>query len=424
MKGTRSIVRQLNLRLRLRSLFSIIIQDCLLFAAALTCWGLGAAQPVLQENNVIEKFRFTMEGGTVWERLQNAELLFVVDGAADETYTVMAGRFLSCFAILALSLLGIQLLIWLFGCLREYNMICRLLRPIDEIALEAERLSTAEPSMEELEHLEDALDHIQDISSETQIHVKNQELAGLEAAVNNLLRRLGDSYRQQSRFVDDASHELRTPIAVIQGYVRMLDRWGKTDAAVLEESIAAIQQEADHMQRLVDQLLFLARGDRKRQALKLEPVALGGLLQELYDEFCMIDTEHQYEITVERAYTVSADAALFKQAVRILIDNAVKYTPKDGKITLRLSGDSKQIAVEIQDTGIGIAPEALPHLFERFYRSDQARGGAADGAGLGLSIAKWIVDRHGGSFSITSALGVGSRFSILLPYSENETICS
>ena len=124
----------------------------------------------------------------------------------------------------------------------------------------------------------------------------DQELQGIEAAMNNLLRRMHESYQQQARFVNDASHELRTPIAVIQGYANMLDRWGREDESVLNESITAITHEADHMNQLVEQLLFLARGDSGRTKLKQEPINPGPMMQEIYEESLMIDENHPYRL--------------------------------------------------------------------------------------------------------------------------------
>lgn len=235
-----------------------------------------------------------------------------------------------------------------------------------------------------------------------------------------------ESYRQQVRFVDDASHELRTPIAVIQGYTNMLDRWGKDDETVLNESIAAIKTESDHMKTLVEQLLFLARGDMGRQQFKPEQIALADMLQEIHEESEMIDHKHPYALRVDRLCAAFADPAMLKQAVRILVDNAAKYTPEGGGITLRLRTDERGYpCIDVQDAGIGVAQKDVSHMFERFYRSDAARSSQTGGSGLGLSIAKWIVDQHGGYFEVVSAEGVGTRVSIHLPQkTETQTSAS
>ena len=264
--------------------------------------------------------------------------------------------------------------------------------------------------------IEDALEHIhpEQAEAERPLSFGDSDLVGVEAAMNNLLLRMRDTMRQQSRFVNDASHELRTPIAVIQGYANMLDRWGKTDEKILEEGISAIKNEADHMNYLVEQLLFLARGDSGRMSLNKQPVNTGELMREIYEESLMIDEDHRYRLMTEgESDEVSIDPGLMKQAVRILIDNAAKYTPKGEEILLSYGKNEKGSPyLQVQDLGQGISESELPHIFERFFRADEARGSA--GTGLGLSIAKWVVDKHGGHFEVLSRKDLGTRIRIVL----------
>ena len=239
----------------------------------------------------------------------------------------------------------------------------------------------------------------------------------LEKAINNLLDRMRDSYRQQSRFVSDASHELRTPIAVLQGYVNMLDRWGKNDEKILEESIEAIKGETEHMKKLVEQLLFLARGDSGRTKLNMEIFSLNEMIQEVFEESAMIDTSHRYVLKCsEDDISARGDLAMLKQTLRILLDNAAKYTPEGDEIILRTGiNDKGDPSFIIQDEGIGIAGSDVPHVFERFFRSDPARNKDGGGTGLGLSIAKWIIDKHGGYFNVLSREEIGTRITVSLP---------
>ena len=232
--------------------------------------------------------------------------------------------------------------------------------------------------------------------------------------MNNLLLRMRDSYRQQARFVNDASHELRTPIAVIQGYANLLDRWGKSDPQTLEEGISAIKNEADHMNHLVEQLLFLARGDSGKTVLELSQVNVCDLMREVYEESFMIDEAHRYRLQVpDEQILLTADPGLLKQAVRILTDNAAKYTkPGDDIILSAGRTDTGAPYLQVQDTGVGIAESEIPHIFERFYRSDEVRASA--GTGLGLSIAKWIIDKHGGHFEILARPSLGTRIRIVI----------
>jgi signal transduction histidine kinase len=247
------------------------------------------------------------------------------------------------------------------------------------------------------------------------LQIGDDDLAGLETAVNNLIVRMHNGYRQQVRFVDDASHELRTPIAVIAGYADMLDRWGKTDPQVLDESIRAIQTETEHMKTLVEQLLFLARGDAGRQSLTPVKLDLAVLAHEVWEESTMIDSDHRYVLDADTPVFVLADEALLKQAVRILVENAKKYSPQGTSITLRAYREARDACIEVQDNGIGVSQTDAQQMFDRFYRADSARNSQTGGSGLGLSIARWIVAKHRGRFHVTSYEGIGSRITILLP---------
>ena len=325
-----------------------------------------------------------------------------------------------------LSLFVLQTTFQFFSYFREDKKIRRILSPINEIALKADELSrlsfTEEKFQTETEEkyhaIEEALEHIQpdQVSAETPLSFTDSDLAGVEAAMNNLLLRMRDSYRQQARFVNDASHELRTPIAVILGYANMLDRWGKSDPKTLEEGIAAIKNETEHMNHLVEQLLFLARGDSGKTALEKTSLNICSLMQEIYEESFMIDEAHHYRLRTpeDTAITTEADAGLLKQAVRILIDNAAKYTPQGEDIILSTGRtNAGEPFLQVQDEGIGIAESELPKVFDRFYRSDEVRSSA--GTGLGLAIAKWIVDKHEGHFDILSRQDLGTRIRIILP---------
>jgi signal transduction histidine kinase len=216
------------------------------------------------------------------------------------------------------------------------------------------------------------------------------------------------------RFVSDASHELRTPISVIQGYANLLDRWGKRDEKTLQESINAIKEETANMKELVEQLLFLARGDNNTIALQIEEIRLKDLVGEVVSETQMIDSAHEYEAKLSDA-TISVDKGLIKQALRILVDNSIKYTETGGHILISAAIDGDFARLSVQDDGIGIRPEAVPNIFDRFYRTDESRARATGGAGLGLSIAKWIAARHGGHMEVLSREGIGTRISILIP---------
>ena len=240
--------------------------------------------------------------------------------------------------------------------------------------MKADELSKVTFSEDKYQQIEDAISNLQPEETEL-LSFGDSDLQGIEAAMNNLLIRMRDSHRQQARFVNDASHELRTPIAVIQGYANMLARWGREDEKVLDESITAIQHESEHMKHLVDQLLFLARGDSGKTTLTIENVSLNDLMQEVYEESFMIDETHPYRYhATEEVIMAEVDEGMLKQAVRILIDNAAKYTPQGKEIILKLGKTEEgRPYLQVQDTGIGMEQEDVAHMFERFYHRAQSR---------------------------------------------------
>ena len=337
---------------------------------------------------------------------------------AGETHLVELLPLLKLMALFGRPLLIAEGVIWLLGFMGGTRSARRLLKPLNRMAETAQRLTdaaSARPAMDEarFHDLEHAIEQI-DIGDK--LSTGDKDLKGLEDAINDLLARMHAAYRQQAQFVSDASHELRTPIAVIQGYARMLDRWGKEDPQVLEESIAAIKTESDHMKVLVEQLLFLARGDNGRQPLNPEPMDLSEMIAEVLEEYRMIDPDHEWRQGRLDAAPVCADPALIKQAARVLIDNAKRYTPAGGPIRLSAGTTGGQAWFEVQDNGIGISAEDVPHIFDCFFQADPAR--QRGGTGLGLSIAQWIVERHGGCFEVTSRPDIGTRIRVLLPLAE------
>ena len=430
-----SIVNRLHGHYRRQKAFDCLLFDLAAGALVFITWALTMESTVGGRITGLYRRWFTWDtalfrpgmGGifdslTYHVRIDGTEHAFDASGSA------------AAVLVLLLVLAGIQILFGIFGSMSDRHAIRRILRPIDEIALTAERLSgktlfSDKGEEESLQQIAAALDNIDDLDEEPRIAVMESELAGLEAAVNNMLRRLSVSQKRQIRFVDDASHELRTPIAVIQGYVGMLDRWGKEDPKVMEEAIAAIKSEAEHMKTLVDQLLFLARGESDRLELNMAKTDGCAILHELWEEYSMIDPDHQYTLHLPGSAPgqdsaaplfVTADPALLKQSLRTMLDNARKFTPAGGAITLTArtaagTAATPEVVLEIADSGIGIPPEDLPRIFDRFWRGASARSGVP-GSGRGLSIAKWIVERHSGRIDAASAPGLGTRIGVALPW--------
>ena len=298
---------------------------------------------------------------------------------------------------------------------RGFRAIRRGLAPIATLAEKAKNFSAFQPP-HQIRDLTGKIKNINASRLDTRLSVSTaqSELKELTGAINGMLDRINESYRSQMRFVSDASHELRTPIAVIQGYANLLDRWGKNDEKALEESINAIKSEAASMKELVEQLLFLARGDNDSLKLNLEEVDLTALVSEIIRETEMIDPGHQFSFVSKDSVTIVCDAQLIKQAVRIFVDNSIKYTPAGERISASVYKEDDSVKVVVQDNGIGISPENLPYVFDRFYRSDDSRARKTGGTGLGLSIAKWIIERHGGTAEILSRKDIGTRVTITL----------
>ena len=257
---------------------------------------------------------------------------------------------------------------------------------------------------------------VQNLDKRLDVGGSHDELKDLAQTFNQMIDRIQSSYERQNRFVSDASHELRTPVAVIQSYADLLDRWGMDHRDVMEESVDAIKDETDNMKQLIEKLLFLARADKNQLTLKKKEFVLDDLLEEIASESRLLDTGHTITHRIETAgIEIYADRSYLKQALRVFMDNAIKYTPSGGAIEISALKAKKQVTIAVTDTGIGIPTEDIPLVFDRFYRSDLSRTRESGGHGLGLSIAKWIIESHNGKVEVQSAVGKGTRISIHLP---------
>lgn len=414
-----SIARRINRSVWCRLFFAMLCLDvaatlltCLVYVLHIEREALaGAWTPMLARSLHYEKT------GSLMSTLGTVRYTFSLKNAEGTTADI--GTFL-IILVRSLRAIGIFELCWLMAeAFRGHKRTMRLLAPLEQMTQTAEQLSQVAFDEQKYHDLETAISALSPSMPEKRLHSGDQELLGLETAINNLVTRMHESYRQQTRFVSDASHELRTPIAVIQGYADMLKRWGSQDEKILNESIEAIRSEAQHMQKLVEQLLFLARGDANRIELSGRNVDLAEMIKEVHEEYAMINSAHPWRIQADQPVPVTGDADMLKQVARILVDNAIKYSKEGDPIVLRAytTGDG-QPAFSVQDSGEGIPPEDIPHIFERFYRADPARTRQMGGTGLGLSIAKWIVDRHGGYFNVLSREGMGTRIEVVLPRGE------
>ena len=407
-KNVTSIAIKLNSIFVRKLFFKFILLDIFLILFLIVAWCINLEINFYGEfiENAKRSFEFlskeTLNYTVVWDNGQT-----MVKDASNFLYIIK--RIIGALAIIEVLFLVKEII---FGT----GKIRKTLKPLDEIAQTASRLSNMTFNEEKFQNLEDAISKISPVISDEKIYTGDSELHGLEEAINNLLERMRDSYRQQARFVSDASHELRTPISVIQGYANMLDRWGKEDEDVLNESIAAIKSESESMKNLVEQLLFLARGVNGTTEINCVEFSLNNMINEVLEESKMIDEKHVYKYYDSEEISVYGDIVLLKQAARILIENAAKYTDENEVIILKTGINEKgESYFSVEDNGIGMDEEDIPHIFERFFRADTSRIRKNGGTGLGLSIAKWIIDGHQGYFSVLSRKDIGTRITIFLP---------
>lgn len=302
------------------------------------------------------------------------------------------------FGVLLAGLFGILLLSSFSFLINSRKINQKVLQPIADITETAQQLSE------------------KNLSARINVAGTQNELRDLAVVINDMLSRLEAAYNRQKQFVSDASHELRTPIAVMQGYAGLLERWGKDNPDVRDEAITAISLETQSMKELVENLLFLARHDKNTLSLSFAPFDSAEMLRELVKETQLIATEHQVMAGEIALCTLIADRASVKQGVRVFVENAVKYTPNGGKIIVSSTTLGDMLHITVTDNGPGIAKGDLPRLFDRFFRADDARNSQTGGHGLGLAIARIIAISHGGKIHAKSKPGVGSAFTLALPF--------
>jgi signal transduction histidine kinase len=240
------------------------------------------------------------------------------------------------------------------------------------------------------------------------------ELGRLAETFNEMLERLERSQAAQARFVSDASHELRAPITVIQANLELLEHQQAMSAAEREASVQAAHAETARLARLVADLLVLARADTG-VPMRHDPVDLDRIVMNVLDEARLLAPLRRIEIATLDPVVVTGDADRLKQLVLNLVENAIKYTSADGRISATLRRVGAVAEIELRDDGIGIPADDLPRVFERFYRADPARTRNAGGTGLGLPIALWIARQHGGDIVLASEPGQGTVATVRLP---------
>lgn len=264
-----------------------------------------------------------------------------------------------------------------------------------------------------------------DTQSQSRIPVSdtNDEFSHLAAVFNDMLDKMQQYIEQQKQFVEDVSHELRTPVAIMEGHLKLLNRWGKEDPEILDESLDASLQEIGRMKTLVQEMLDLSRAEQVEIHYKDEKTPIKQVVHQNYNNFKMLYSNFVFNIDddLDEEIYVSIYRNHLEQILIILLDNAVKYSTDRNEVHISLASDDKYVHVAIQDFGEGMTPEDADKIFNRFYRVDKARSRHKGGNGLGLSIAKELLNGYRGDISVDSVLHHGSIFRIVLPIYQEDS---
>ena len=353
----------------------------------LDSYGLVAGEPIFRENT-LEGFHLRV----LSVPLQAGErTLGVLQVAADLEVADTTLRNLST-TMLASAAVAVVL-----AALASWVILGRALSPVEAITETVDQINRADDLSRRIPYR----------------HQADDEIGEMVESFNQTLERLESLFTSQQRFLADVSHELRTPLTVIKGNVDLMRRMKQID----DESLASIDQEAGRLTRLVGGLLMLAQAESGKLTLNLRPVELDALLVEVYQEMRVLaGTKVHVHLKEIDQLQVNGDRDRLKQVVLNLAANAIQYTPQDGDVFISLAKAGDQARISVWDTGPGIPPEDLPHIFERFYRAEKSRTRSrTSGFGLGLSITKWIVEHHNGRIEVESKEGKGTAFVIWLP---------
>jgi heavy metal sensor kinase len=345
-------------------------------------------QPVYEDRELGGKpFRFLSQNIVVRGRCFTVQTGIPVDDVS-RTLTLFR-RYLLMFAPLML------LAASTFG----YWVSARALSPVDALTRNARNISGS------------------DLSRRLEPLHTGDELQRLSDTLNEMLSRIETAFLRVTQFTADASHELRTPISLIRTEAEIALRKSRTDEEY-RDALFHILTEAETTSSMVEKLLSLSRADADAQGLEIRPVDLREMIMRAAAEWRTVASVRTLGFTETASggdLRVAGDKSALQQLLNILLDNAVKYTPSPGSVSLSLEERGDWAVLKVVDSGLGIAPEDQTRIFERFYRVDKARSRELGGAGLGLAIALWIVRQHNGSISVESTVGKGSTFEVHLP---------
>lgn len=315
-----------------------------------------------------------------------------------EKYTIEASKTAELNAVYYRGLLMKTAIIDIAGIIMVIYLskyLCRLIFvPIENISRLAESIS-----------IDDLSQRIPEDENENEIGLKK-----LVSAFNSMIARLETSFKKQTQFVSDASHELKTPIAVINGYINLIDRWGKERPEILQEAIDSIKAQTESMNVLIKKLLFMAKYDQMTTFSNPMAVSPQEAAEEVMKEFKMIHPEKNVLFKGDSDKKILADMDAVKQLLWIYADNAFKYTKPENTITFAVRNDDKYVYLSVEDDGPGISKENLPYVFDRFFRADKSRNREIGGSGLGLSIAQKMISVFDGEVYVESEPNVRTAF--------------
>jgi len=286
-----------------------------------------------------------------------------------------------------------------------YWLVNRALRPVERITHAAEQITQL------------------NLSDRLPVTNTGDELERLSLALNRMIARLDDAFQNSKRFVADASHDLRTPLTILRGELESLVEDPQQDEE-LHGRLAGLLEEAIHLTKIVNQLFTLTQLDSGQSRADWRRFDLAELARTTADQMSLLAEDKGIALacTADQPAFVLGDRSRIKQVIVNLLDNAIKYTPAQGRVQVRVSGINGCAVLEVEDSGIGIPPDALPHVFERFYRVDKTRSAEAESAGLGLAIVKSICTAHRAKVEADSVPNQGSRFTVKLPLQKNDEV--
>jgi heavy metal sensor kinase len=331
-----------------------------------------------------------------------AVLVAAVHAGRDGMYTVEVGVSTASIdallrQLLWLTALGLPVIV-VVAVSGGYLLIKRTLAPVESIASKAELITH------------------HNLAERLPVIGTGDELERLAISLNHMISRLDDAFQQSKRFVADASHELRTPLTVLRSELESLAHNPLT-ASDPYERLGSLLQPVERLSKTVERLFALSRLDAGEAQSEWIDIDLGELVASTADQMMLLAADKGITVTcaAQGRVHVTGDRSRLKQVVVNLLDNAIKYTPANGAVHLRVTAGDGGVVLSVEDSGVGIPAEALPHVFERFYRVDTTRSDATGGAGLGLAIVKTICDAHGAAVRVASALGRGSSFQVTFP---------